>query len=525
MTDRSVRATRNVNTRASSRATSDKALHTDDPEKILRNDRKALRAQKEKAKSASIQPYRRPHHYEQPRETIETTSQEHISDNQGVNSNEEASYRLHQYDEYDEYDDSLEEDPQDTYYIRVGYLPPLSEDTIELLNILDPNEIMVDKAARLSSGTPLFRTGLQARNVIFKNELEDPLTLDLSAVSELGAQEEEMFQDRLWDADVYKTKEDSQEFVFQRTLMMSLIDRFRLLYPHRRILDFTVEKLWNCPPMPSAAGQQHEPKLLSRPKVDITIAFRTAAFFPDINMLPDAFKEVMNYEGTGDSYQMRAFHFMAVEAKRPGDDGLNVAFAQILNAASQSLHNMYCLFREADSGDQLTTSMDGKHVKTFFEKVRFFSVACSREIMIIRVHRACLIDDDDESAMDTDELPGIGTKARSFNEDYKLQFRHYTWKKLKNGGFTRQTAVAELDKIINDYGVNKLFPCLKEATDAVQAKCLQYRSVHNKVLPRVQRDYNHMDPSVGMSRASTRQPSTYQSPTPSTASKAKKRKR
>src|SRR6266536_6501709 len=76
-------------------------------------------------------------------------------------------------------------------------------------------------------------------------------------ISHSGCEEQVYGSD--WASDQAKCNRGpgSSEALFQRTLMMSLISRHLLFYStdprYRGVLDFWVEGMWTCPPMPTKA--------------------------------------------------------------------------------------------------------------------------------------------------------------------------------------------------------------------------------------------------------------------------------
>ncbi|KAF2963473.1 hypothetical protein GQX73_g10100 [Xylaria multiplex] len=288
---------------------------------------------------------------------------------------------------------SFSEDPLVFSYRNLGYLSPLGESTLQLLEqvLSDPN--MGTTGGRINpSDVANFRVGLGERNVA----LESYHDAYLHQIKSLSPEtEEETLPERrrhalAWELDLKKTQDDPQEPVFQRTIMMSMIDRHRFIYGRGDspvpVLDFAVERTWKCPPMPSRALWDSDPKLLTKPKADLALAFRQYAIFKRASWqeLPNTMRSMFCYEGQATGREVRVFHFMTIEGKnsdKSPDD--TVALGQNLNNASQSLHIMYELFREAGE----------EHIRTFFDKVRFFSgVSTSRGIKI-RVHRACLTEE------------------------------------------------------------------------------------------------------------------------------------
>lgn len=195
--------------------------------------------------------------------------------------------------------------------------------------------------------------------------------------------EERKWHEQLWMSDQAKCNERTNEALFQRTLMMSLIARHALIYDRdtsdESCLDFSVEETWTCPPMPTRAYQMNA-RFLTQPKPDLAVCFRRKAVIPELLWynLPRATRHLVCYESSGECTE-RVFHFFTIEAKKATIGSCDsVGKCQSLNNASQALHNMYEFFK--DAGPQ--------HEDTFFAQVRFFSVVASNGGLTIRIHRA-----------------------------------------------------------------------------------------------------------------------------------------
>jgi hypothetical protein len=107
-----------------------------------------------------------------------------------------------------------------------------------------------------------FLDGLVHRNVFWTESVASDLYADhiMNMAPEESAQEtngQRESHGELWVLDQEKCKDGSNEALFQRTLMMSLISRHCLIYTtdpsSPRYLDFSVEELWSCPPIPTRA--------------------------------------------------------------------------------------------------------------------------------------------------------------------------------------------------------------------------------------------------------------------------------
>lgn len=212
----------------------------------------------------------------------------------------------------------------DHFYKSLGYLPHLDESTLELLKELLPEEYGSDIAKITRRINPAdrsnFLSGLSARNVVFErfsDAFVDYVKSLSPEVPEETLQEKE-HEARAWELDLRKVSNDSLEAIFQRTILMSMINRHRLIYGQRdAIIDFAVEKPWACPPMPTRQFINADPKSLSQPKADLALAFHHRAIFQERywDYLPLALRNMVCYEGNETISQSRIFHFMTIESK------------------------------------------------------------------------------------------------------------------------------------------------------------------------------------------------------------------
>ena len=181
--------------------------------------------------------------------------------------------------------------------------------------------------------------------------------------------------------------------------MMNLIARHFLIYQRDksklRIFDFSVEESWACLPMPTRAvaglgdPKEAEQKFLTQPKPDLALCFNREAVIPRNlwRILPKATRALACAENTNSSQTM-IFHFLSIEAKA-ATFGLDDTKARNLNLnnASQALFNMFEFFRDAGP----------EYEEFFYKKVRFFSVVAVRGGMLVRVHQAIKIPDNEPS--------------------------------------------------------------------------------------------------------------------------------
>lgn len=303
-----------------------------------------------------------------------------------------------------------------------------------------------------------FREGLKFRNVLLEESPNaDPRAADILALA-LGesvpeTDEERKSHEQLWMSDRAKCNGQTNEALFQRTLMMSLIARQVFIYDRdtasKSCLDFSVEETWTCPPMPTRAYQMNG-RFLTQPKPDLAVCFRRKAVIPELLWynLPRATSHLVCYESSGDCTE-RVFHFFTIEAKKATiGSGDSVGKCQSLNNASQALHNMYEFFK--DAGPQ--------HEDIFFAKVRFFSVVASNGGLTIRIHRA------------TREIGSDRGFIMRDRPDYPLRFEYQDILTIERSNFDRKIVLETFRKILIGYGATELRGLLSDAAKSLMEK-------------------------------------------------------
>ncbi|KAI1274761.1 hypothetical protein F5Y07DRAFT_372103 [Xylaria sp. FL0933] len=380
---------------------------------------------------------------------------------------------------YTESSTSASEDSLDSFYKTIGYLSPLSDSTLELLEQVLADPTMGANGGRVNpSDVVNFQDGLGDRNVALES-CHDPYLDQLKSLSPEGVEEPELERERhelAWNNDLNKSQKDPNELIFHRTILMSMIDRHRFIYkagePRTPVLDFAVQRTWKCLPMPSMAFRRNDTEVLTAPKPDLALAFDRDAIFDPIywSQIPPLTRQLFCYEGDTQGSQVRVFHFMTIEAKssfKTLDD--QTALSQVLNNSSQSLHVMYELFREAGE----------EHLQTFFDKVRVFSAIATGKGIKVNVHRACRIEEHDKDTQANDVphmVPIVG--------GYPLQFLYDNFFETSGNDFTRDKVVAVFEKIMVGYAIGELRGYLRDAAAAVEAKCLDYNREHQICIDR-----------------------------------------
>ena len=352
-------------------------------------------------------------------------------------------------------------DPVQKFYRHWGYLPPLDEEAVALFDFIIANPDMApSEFGRIGPENLEFVRGLQWRNVFLdESKTIDPMAKHIKQLSlEDPTQEtdgEKESHGMLWAMDQEKCQNGSNEALFQRTLMMSLIARHCLIYERQssnvRYLDFSVEEAWTCPPMPSRAYIRGA-KFLTQPKPDLAVCFYRPAVIPDHlwNEMPSATQCLACYENINRPGIDRVFHFLTIEAKRANTSSNDdTGKHQSLNNASQALHNMFEFFRDAGS----------EHEEKFFDRVRFFSVVANAEGLMIRIHRAT-----------REPKDGLGQGfIMPDKPEYPLRFEHQEYCRVQKESFGRKTVFETFERILIGYGVRELRCLLEKAAEALMA--------------------------------------------------------
>ncbi len=359
-------------------------------------------------------------------------------------------------------------DPEQLSYSKWGYLPPFDEEALAVIEAIMADPGMAKTFERIGPQHDNFPQGLQQRNVRLEAcKIHDPYEDHVHQLESrefaLETTEERTSGGQLWRSDQAKCTDGSNEALFQRTVMMNLIARHRLMHDYdrgsdiRNRLDYSVEELWTCPPMPTRAYWMGG-SLLTQPKPDLAVFFRRSELIPDElwSWMPSATRRLACAEKEGMQGETRVFHFFTIEAKKASTStGSHVGQLQSLNNASQALHNMFEFFQDAGKS----------HQKAFFDKVRFFSVVASSEGLIIRIHRAT-------------RVPSNGSAKGLIMEDrpeYPLRFEYREFATIPKEQFDRIKVLELLEKILLRYGAEELHPLLKGAAEALMERLGKHR--------------------------------------------------
>ncbi|KAI1292692.1 hypothetical protein F5Y03DRAFT_375373 [Xylaria venustula] len=176
---------------------------------------------------------------------------------------------------------------------------------------------------------------------------------------------------RDFDKDLVHCKYPSNEAVFQRTVLMSILNRHQISDK----FDFNCEGAWSLRSSYYALPST-EKNTVPSPKPDLAIFCRFNSLvgrgpYWKSTPIPDDLKLCMSPDG----YIQRCFPFIFIEAKK-GFHDLTPALMANMHSASQALFNIFVWMRAAGHQDK------------FFSDVRLFSVAINAENFALRVHRA-----------------------------------------------------------------------------------------------------------------------------------------
>lgn len=293
------------------------------------------------------------------------------------------------------------------------------------------------KPKPFDAGSKGFLMSLQGRNVEFDEVADESKEwikqFILPEQNELSVTQDE----RHWELDLLKCAA-SEEAVFQRTVMMDLIDRHQL----GGTLDYTCESQWQCARMPQRGGELAN--RMPKPKPDLAVAFISKPILPSFQQadLGD-FRNTMCPENVKEGQYHRAFHFLSIEAKGASGDIANCkAHRQNFNTATQALHNMYFFMQKAGT----------EQLKGFFEKVRFYSVVATSKSFFVRVHRA------------------VRVEKGQIEGGYPLGFLYDTVYIHDGAGYTKAKTTRIIKNILLEYGIGVLQPLLKETMELVWQK-------------------------------------------------------
>lgn len=355
-------------------------------------------------------------------------------------------------------------DTDEHFLLHSGYIDPWSNEFLASVHWVLGPEAAITMASINASDHRFANTLRVDRNVLMDETPQNDSQLEHVQNYEFRGQEDDglvtSYLDKLWRADLVFCR-GQQETIFQRTVMMTFINRHQLIFSENTTptespptesskspFMFSVEAVWECPPMPTRRYPKTEAEhkagtkiFTTRPKPDLCVSFYRRRLISDgkWNALPPETRQLVCYEGLGDRNDSRAFGFLFVEAKRsryhPEDEE---ALNQALNDASQALHNMYEFFNEAGEAS------------AFFKCVRVFTVTASVKGVIFRVHWARRLPEDEDIEFGGRIVP-----------DYPLQFRFQKYASFESENFDRSKVVETFERIMKGYGEKQLFHLLQ----------------------------------------------------------------
>lgn len=217
----------------------------------------------------------------------------------------------------------------------------------------------------------------------------------------------------------------SNEADLQRTLMMSVIDRFDF----QNTFTFTCEDQWKKNEQFSILASSTSDEL-TRPKPDLALSFERGAIRGDLRW-PTYPADLADCLRPGQADHIW-FPFFFMEAKRR-DDSLLAASIKNLVSASQALFNIYQWMRRCSS----------ELAERFFADVRVFTMDINVGTMVLRIHRA--------------ELSPEGIVA--FEHDQIAQVHDYSCSQICH----------VVKRVLLDYAEPTLLPILQETFRLVSA--------------------------------------------------------
>ena len=325
------------------------------------------------------------------------------------------------------------------WFQSYGGVPPEATMTPTCASTAPTPSLAISKASsrrprNIEARNPLFHVALLERNITSKADI-DPGRSDITR-SILSDQETQLDdeEERKWAVDFAKC-ERSNEPVFQRTIMMDIINRHGLADS----LDWICESEWTCNRMP----RKMKPGAVEvvMPKPNLAVAFKTSYLIKDYQMIDlGHLRSPMCPESFKLDKEDQAFHFFSIEAKdTKAASASEIAINRNLNTASQALHNIYLFMAQAGQQD------------LFYEKVRFYSVVITSAGFHLRVHRATKL-----------------SKGRIL-PDYPLGF-HFDEICSMTGPYMKGKVVRIVENILVKYGIEILMPILKVAVETVLEK-------------------------------------------------------
>ena len=206
----------------------------------------------------------------------------------------------------------------------------------------------------------------------------------------------------------------NNEAILQRTVLISMIDRWRL----NKMFTFNCEGHWKMAKLNPLPVPKMVKAIIGGLKADLVLFYRFELFAGVEYDSATAFPDHLKVCAFPDGNTTRCFPFIFVEAKRGEKDLTYAIYCNMLNA-SQALWNMY---KWMEAGDQ---------IDAFFKHVRVFSISLNAEKLIVRVHRAI-------------PYPEQGTLKFVYDDLYSLS--HYT----------RNESSLLIRNLLLEYGLSRL---------------------------------------------------------------------
>ncbi len=153
-------------------------------------------------------------------------------------------------------------------------------------------------------------------------------------------------------------------------------------------------------------------------------------------------------------------------------------FISVSNCASQALFNSHEFFRDAGP----------KYEADFFEKVRFFSVVANRTGLLVRIHRAVEIPEDE-----------VFDLVMPHDPSYRLEYTFQEYARIEVNVSSRSKVLEFFTRILT-YVKNILLPLITDATSSILEKLHTDRNF--RVSRNLLNVYRHGQPGMGSSKDS-----------------------
>jgi hypothetical protein len=241
---------------------------------------------------------------------------------------------------------------------------------------------------------------------------------------------------REFDIDLNYCK-NSNEAVLQRTIMLSIIDRWRL----HELFVYNCEGQWYLPKIFQLPTRVRGDEV-TLPKPNLAVSFTLEAFTGTDTSSP--FPKEIGSCMRPDRGVGRCFPFIFVEVKRGAHDLESASMAN-LHSASQALFNIFVWMLRAG------------HAEVFFDRVRVFSIVLNAQEISLRVHRAV-------------PVPNVNALSYHFDDIVTIN------------GYSRDQACLLFKNILIEYGKKELHGILKSTFGEVSRQEDEFKEMEDQRL-------------------------------------------